>query len=197
MRLKDGSPHAPSSGVSWIGVRHIVQEEVQSLVTTNITGALIKELQEQMVSARVQQQETVAEWQSVVREIQQAMISQQTLHGQLELQMLDSNRSQPDHETAITILAGEAYGSFGNFKHMQQNQRTKQEVAQQIHHQQVQAAIELQQERVYNASRRHREEGGGAINHLVKIGRHHRHLLRLAWITVDWVARRRAWSPHR
>ena len=170
---------------------------MQSLVTTNITGALIKELQEQMVSARVQQQETVAEWQSVVREIQQAMISQQTLHGQLELQMLDSNRSQPDHETAITILAGEAYGSFGNFKHMQQNQRTKQEVAQQIHHQQVQAAIELQQERVYNASRRHREEGGGAINHLVKIGRHHRHLLRLAWITVDWVARRRAWSPHR
>ena len=111
---KRRSSHASSSGVSSVGVRAIIQDEVKNMATANITGPLSKELKDQMWAARAQQQETVGAGETVVAEVQQAMGRQKATRDNSELQVSESNRRQRDRETSITKLAGYDYGSLGN-----------------------------------------------------------------------------------
>ena len=138
---------ASSSIASSIGVRTIIHEEVQALLSTNVLGPLVQELQQQMQDVRLQQQETINSGRQVVSEIQKAMVQQQTMQKHLEAQLVNSDRRQKEHERALVELSGEAYGSYDRVQQLRDQHALTRVAVQHLHQHQVKLEGEHQLER--------------------------------------------------
>ena len=128
---------AASSSAGSIGVRTIIHEEAQSLITANVLSPFLKELQDQMQILRIQQDETANAGRIVVSEIQKAMEQQQKMHKQLENQMHATALRQKEHENVLNELTGEAQGSVARMQQLRDQNAYTQMAVQQIHQQQV------------------------------------------------------------